>query len=183
MTLRPPPDERGDTASGRPAEERGAARLRAWTDHIDELIAEARERGEFDNLQGAGQPLRLEKNVYAGEKELAYSILHNNHMSPPEIERGKEIDGELARAEKLLMTLRRHREALHARHRWTLASERHAYNLLRDKTATRYADALREINSKTLSLNIIAPAALHRRTIDVEERLRAFDAEFPRLEV
>ena len=155
---------------------------RRWTDVVEQQIAEALERGEFDNLRGTGQPLRLEKNVYAGDKALAYSLLKNNDLAPPEIERGKEIDAELSRADTLLASLRRQRDHLRSTRGSTFASKRRAYNVLRDKTETRYVEALRGINSKILSLNIIAPAALHRRLIDIDARLRTFAEEFPRLE-
>lgn len=183
----PEPQNENDTnsynvISPKPAHAQDKNHLRKWRERVEELLAEARDRGEFDNLPGAGQPLNLEKNVYAGDKELAYGLLKNNHLAPPEIERGKEIDGEIARAEALLTTLRRRRDALHVRRMGAFASERRAYNLLRDKIETRYAEALRGINSKILSLNIIAPPALHRRTLDVNGRLAAFRSEFPRLE-
>jgi DnaJ homolog subfamily C member 28 len=175
----PPRPDRASAPGGKPDP---AARLRRWRDHVEELLEEARERGEFDNLEGAGKPLRLEKNVYAGDKALAYSLLKNNQMAPPEIERGKEVDAELARAEALLASLRRQRDALSIRSGAGLASERRAYNVVRDKTEVRYAEALRAINSKILSLNILAPSALHRRTIDVEARMQSVAEEFPRLD-
>jgi DnaJ family protein C protein 28 len=106
----PPRPDRASAPGGKPDP---AARLRRWRDHVEELLEEARERGEFDNLEGAGKPLQLEKNVYAGDKALAYSRLNK---------------------------------------------------------------------SKILSLNILAPSALHRRTIDVEARMQAFAEEFPRLD-
>lgn len=165
----------------KPSAELARARMRRRADLIEELLEDARARGEFDNLAGAGQPLDLRKDVYAGDKALAYSILKNNQMAPPEIERGKEIDAELARADELLARLRRQSDALTPRTGPRYAAERRAYNLLRDKTEIRYAETLRAINSKILSLNIVAPSALHRRTIDVEARLRDFMAEFPRL--
>lgn len=155
---------------------------RRWADVVEQQIAEARERGEFDNLRGTGQPLHLEKNVYAGDKALAYSLLKNNDLAPPEIERGKEIDAELARADTLLASLQRKRDNLRSKRSSTFASERRAYNVLRDKTEARYVEALRGINSKILSLNIVAPAALHRRLIDIDAQLRIFAEEFPRLE-
>jgi len=104
-----------------------------------------------------------------------------NDIAPPEIERAKEIDAELARAEALLTTLRHRRDTLRLRRGSVFASDRRAYNLLRDKTEERYARALRGINSDILSLNIIAPPALHRRTLDTAARLRAFREEFPPL--
>lgn len=155
--------------------------MRKWHDYIEEQLAEAHARGDFDNLKGQGQPLKLDKNVYAGDKALAYSLLKHNDMAPPEIERSKEIDAELARADALLTTLRHRRDSLRLRLGSAFASDRRAYNLLRDKTEEQYTQALRAINSNILSLNIIAPPPLHRRTLDVGARLQAFREEFPPL--
>jgi hypothetical protein len=152
-----------------------------WRGIAEERIQEAQRNGDFKNLKGKGQPLRLEQNFYAGDRALAYSLLKSNAVAPPEIERGKEIDAELARTEEMLAHLRRQRDALRVRTGHAFASERRAYNIVHEKTATRYAEALRGLNSRILSLNIIAPPSLHRRLIDVEARLRAFEDEFPRL--
>lgn len=157
---------------------RGARNWRDMRSYVDELIDEARQRGDFDNLRGKGRPLNLGKNVYEGDRAIAYSLLRNNQMAPPEIERSREIDAELARAESLLDRLRRQRDRMRP---GALPSERRAHNVLRDGTATRYAEALRSINSHILSLNIVAPPALHRRRIDLEARMRVFAEEFPRL--
>ncbi|HLZ24122.1 MAG TPA: DnaJ family domain-containing protein [Ktedonobacterales bacterium] len=154
---------------------------RKWNDYIEEQITEAQKRGDFDNLPGAGKPLRIEKNVFAGDKALAYSLLKNNQLAPPEIERAKEIDAAMARAEELLVTLRRRRDTLRLKLGRAFASDRRAYNLLRNKTRARYDESLRAINSNVLSLNIIVPPALHRRLLDVDAKLRVFDDEFPRL--
>jgi DnaJ family protein C protein 28 len=156
-------------------------RRRAWSDVVEEILAASMARGEFDNLHGKGQPLRLDDDLYAGDKALAYRLLKNNDAAPPEIERGREIDAELARAEALLETLRRRRDALLG-HGASSAAERRMYNLVRDKTETQYHEVLRAINSKVLSLNIVAPAALHRPTIPVAAKMQAFAAEFLRLE-
>ena len=154
---------------------------RRWRDYVEEQITEAQKRGDFDNLPGAGKPLRIEKNVYAGDKALAYSLLKSNQIAPPEIERAREIDTALVRADALLATLRHRRDTLRLKLGRAFASDRRTYNLLRDKTEARYANALRSINSSILSLNIIAPPALHRRPLDVDARLHAFAEEFPRL--
>ncbi|HLY32044.1 MAG TPA: DnaJ family domain-containing protein, partial [Ktedonobacterales bacterium] len=165
-----------------PAQRTGfSGQRRAWRDLVEERIATAREQGEFDNLRGAGQPLRRDDFSLAGEKALAYHLLKNNDMTPPEIERGQEIDAMLERANELLATLRHRRDTLLARGKYAYASDRRAYNILREKTERRYAGELRAINSRILSLNIIAPPALHRPLIAVEERLRAFADEFPRM--
>lgn len=172
-----PPARQG----GGPGQQRDP--LRRWQDRVEEELAEARERGDFDNLQGAGKPLAHDTNPFAGDKALAYSLLKTNNLAPPEIERGKEIDAELARADAMLATLRRKRDAARYRVGKMFAAERRAYNISRNNTEARYADALRAVNSKILSLNIVAPAALHRRLIDVERRLEQFRDEFPPLDV
>jgi len=103
-------------------------------------------------------------------------------MAPPEIERGKQIDAEIARADEILATLRRRRNALLGGGRIPSASDRRAYNLVRDNAEASYREVLREANSNVLSLNITAPTFLHRALIPIEKRLQAFAVEFPRLE-
>lgn len=180
-TQSPSPQRQQQPPQQQPGQPGQPGQRRKWRDYVEEQISEAQKRGDFDNLPGAGKPLHLDKNVFAGDKALAYSLLKNNQIAPPEIERAKEIDGALARAEALLTTLRQRREILRLKVGRSFASDRRAYNLLRDKTQTRYAEALRAINSNILSLNIIAPPALHRRMLDVDARLRNFADEFPRL--
>jgi DnaJ family protein C protein 28 len=155
---------------------------RVWRDLVEEILGEARENGEFDNLPGKGKPLRLQDDVYSGDKALAYHLLKNNDMAPPEIERGKQIDAELTRADEILATLRRRRNALLGGGRVPSASDRRVYNLVRDNAEVSYREVLREANSNVLSLNITAPAILHRPLIPVEKRMQAFAEEFPCLE-
>ena len=157
------------------------ARRRAVRDLVEQRIQEAREEGKFDNLSGTGKPLRLEENIWAGDKAMAYHLLKSNDVAPQELERGRDIDRDLARAEEPVRLLRHRRDTLAAR-RQLFASDRRAYNTLRASTERRYAETLREINSRILSLNIIAPPALHRRLIDVEVRMARFRQEFPPLD-
>ncbi len=187
-----PGDERNHaTAPTSPkAEQRGAryfwemeqARRRAVRDLVEQRIEEAREEGKFENLSGKGKPLprHEDTDIWAGDRALAYHLLKSNDVTPPELDRGREIDVEMERAEESVRSLRHYRDTLAAR-RTVFASDRRAYNIQRDATERSYEEALRTINSKILSLNIIAPAAFHRRSISVERRVEAFRAEFPRL--
>jgi hypothetical protein len=58
----------------------------------EQRITEAAERGEFDDLPGAGQPLDLDDDpLVPGELRLAYRILKNAGFVPPELEAQREI--------------------------------------------------------------------------------------------
>lgn len=58
----------------------------------EQRIREAIERGEFDRLPGAGQPLKLEDDaMIPRELRVVYKILKNAGCLPPELELRKEI--------------------------------------------------------------------------------------------
>ncbi len=55
-------------------------------------IREAIEAGEFDNLQGRGQPLKFEDDSHIPlELRMAYKILKNADCLPPELELRREV--------------------------------------------------------------------------------------------
>ena len=178
----PQPDDRqADSVVGQRTETPQRSRRRLWMDIVEERIKAAEERGEFANLPGAGKPLAMDVNREAGDNALAYSLLKANQMAPREITLGQEVDQDLALAESLAAELRRRRDLLAQRRGPVFASERRAYNIQVEKTATRYEAILIAARGKVLSLNIIAPAPLHRPQVDVVARMRAFRAEFPPL--
>lgn len=150
----------------------------AWRALVDERIRAAEERGDFANLPGAGKPLVIESNPQAGDQALAYSLMKQNNVVPREIELGNEVDAQLAQAAKVMADLRAKRDQI-LRRRIPSLSEKQAYNLLRAKAAARYTALVRDARSKGLTLNIIAPAALHRPLVDATALIAAFEAEFP----
>lgn len=152
----------------------------SWSGLIDQRIRAAQERGDFDNLPGAGQPLKIDENPYAGSRAMAYSLLKANNVAPPEVELGKEIDEGLARCDKLVIHLRNRCQVLLSQRHLT-PQHIQAYNTLLAQTAARYEIDLRELRGKILTLNIIAPAPMHRRLIDVTAKMQAFHEEFPPL--
>jgi hypothetical protein len=62
-------------------------------DHFaEQRIREALERGEFDNLPNAGEPLNLDEYFAAPpDLRMAYSILKNANCAPVEVEILKEV--------------------------------------------------------------------------------------------
>lgn len=59
---------------------------------VEQRIKEAQEKGEFDNLPGQGEPLKLEDDSRIPEDlRLAYKILKNADCLPPQLELKKEI--------------------------------------------------------------------------------------------
>ena len=70
---------------------------------VEERIRKAIQKGKFDNLSGAGQPLKLEEDRHIAEDlRLAHKILKNAECLPPEIELKKEIH----RTEDLLVGMK-----------------------------------------------------------------------------
>lgn len=61
------------------------------TQIAEKRIEEARDRGELDNLPGAGKPLPPEDDLLVPEHQrMAYRILKNSGYLPPELEMHKE---------------------------------------------------------------------------------------------
>jgi DnaJ-like protein len=58
----------------------------------EHYIQEAQERGEFDNLPGAGKPLMMEDDSMVPEDlRVGYRLLKNAGYLPPELQLHKEI--------------------------------------------------------------------------------------------
>jgi hypothetical protein len=65
--------------------------IESWGGYVERTIREAQERGEFDNLPGAGKPLDLEENPFAGEWQSAFRIAKNAGAVPLWVELDREI--------------------------------------------------------------------------------------------
>jgi len=71
---------------------KSSAMLYGFEKIIEERILTAQKRGEFENLPGAGKPLKFEDDRFVSEElRLAYKILKNADCVPPEIELKKKI--------------------------------------------------------------------------------------------
>ncbi len=80
-----------------------------FTKIADDRIREAMAKGEFDNLEGSGKPLRFEDETWIPEDlRLVYRILKNSGCVPEEVEMRKEI----INLKKLLNTIDDDKERL-----------------------------------------------------------------------
>ena len=157
-------------------------RGRKFRDYVEEIIHEAQERGDFDNLAGIGKPLKLEHDPYAGDKELGYRILKNNDTLPAELELAREIRVERERIEAKTARIVHRGETLRTRRVPPFPSERRAFNLSVEKMATEYEQVLRELNRKILTLNLIVPTSMHQSFIEVETVVQEFRDACPLFE-
>jgi len=70
-----------------------------WEPLIDRLIRESMDRGEFDNLPGAGQPIDLAENSYEPpELRNVHRLLRNAGFAPAWIEERKDIEARFQQA-------------------------------------------------------------------------------------
>lgn len=54
---------------------------------VEEIIKQAQERGDFDNLKGKGQPIDLKAYFETPEDlRMAYSVLRNAGVAAPEVD-------------------------------------------------------------------------------------------------
>lgn len=68
---------------------------------VEQQILEAQAEGKFDNLPGRGKPLTWDENPHEPEEmRLANHILRTHDVPLPWVERGREIDAELAQARR-----------------------------------------------------------------------------------
>ncbi len=152
---------------------------RRFEDYVGEQIREAMERGDFDNLPGAGKPLTFLENTYAGDKSLGYHLLKSNGYAPQEVELAKEIRTERERIETRMAKIRHQGTHLRSRRVPPFPSEKRAYNAAVEKAAAEYERALRELNRKILTLNVTAPILMHQTPLPVEQLLQQFRNECP----
>lgn len=65
--------------------------IESFDSWVEKTLSDAIARGEFDNLPQKGKPIRIERNPYQPELDLAYSRLKNANMAPAWIELDREV--------------------------------------------------------------------------------------------
>jgi hypothetical protein len=153
-------------------ENRKLARYMSSTqDLVEEQIRKARERGEFDNLKGKGQPLDLAENPYEPpELRMAYKILKDNDFAPFWIELGKEIDADIDKFWKEVENFRRYT--------CMFLAEKHigpSVKRFDSKKASFYFEqrlVLEKIDKKILNYNLHCPTfRMGRSNLNIDDEM------------
>jgi DnaJ homolog subfamily C member 28 len=135
---------------------------------IDQQIREAMERGDFDNLRGAGKPLNLNRDPGVPEDwELAFNLLKNAGYAPDWIETRKQVDAD---RDKLFAPLKR----------FTTDPPRNKVEReeTRAKRVAEFRKGAIELNRLIDTYNLKAPAPqLHLRRIRVDFEIEKFLSE------
>ncbi len=154
--------------------------LQDWESSIDKQIREAMERGEFDNLPGAGKPLDLSDNPHTPEEwRLAFKILKDNHVAPEWIEAGKEIRREHEALTTLLdQQLRWQRECLAQAKSLAPAkatAERTHLVEARERTCRVYRERALALNKMIDTFNLQVPnSQLQLPRVRIDDELKRF---------
>jgi hypothetical protein len=150
-------------------------------------IQEAITDGEFDNLAGMGQPLRVDENPYVPEDwRLAFKVLENAGVVPDWVALAQELDAETE-------AWRRYGDDHFATLRARLAqavAQPGALRRLREEIATlkamhrrateHHAALLADLNRKIHYYNAIIPSdSLQRATFLPEAEMRAWEDRLP----
>jgi DnaJ family protein C protein 28 len=177
------------TSSDKPgSKEESASKLRKYygkrfEEYVGEQIREAMDRGEFDNLPGAGKPLNLDADPYAGDKAVGYHLLKSHGYAPKEVELAREIRTEFEQTQAKLVRLRHQSRTLRTRRVPPFPSEKRAFNSAVQKAASTYEQTLHDLNRKILTLNVMAPPIMHQQMYDVEKLVQEFRESCPLFEV
>ena len=99
-----------------------------WSRIAESKIAEAHDRGEFADLQGAGRKLQLDRQPGPAEWRMANKILKNAGVVPEEV----RLRGEVAKLEAKIAAIRED-DPDRARLTRRLLDERLRYELLMER--------------------------------------------------
>jgi DnaJ homolog subfamily C member 28 len=154
-------DQQPAKAGGTAAQRRGGAG--EWQGLVEQRILDGMERGLFDNLRGAGQPLDLDADRFVpDELKMAFRLLRSTGLAPLWVELNKEIREDIARL---------HRYRAHVQARRPDSNPIELYSLRKD-----YLSRIHMINDKIMSYNILAPSSqVHFGLLIVGEELARFD--------
>jgi len=131
----------------------------------EQKIQAALQHGDFENLSGAGKPIRWNDNLLAPEdKKLTFDLLQNNGFTLPWIEKGIEV-------RKGITKFR------HSLREWFIENPSSSQF---GELPTTLMDTLAGLNQKIIDYNRSVPVgALQVSFIDADRELELLRNEFP----
>lgn len=139
-------------------------------DLVGVLIKKAMEQGEFDNLEGTGQPLNLGDNPFVpDDMHMAYKILKDAGYAPYWIELGKEIDALRVKLNKEVDDFNKYSQMVFTQKRSSGAVYR--YKQKKSHFYTQIREYLEQISKKILDYNLHCPLSLGRISINVDDEM------------
>jgi hypothetical protein len=150
-------------------------------DLVGTMIAEAMERGEFDNLEGAGKPLNLVENPFepAG-LHIIHKILKDNGFTPYWIELGKEIDSLRLKFNKDVDYFKRYTQSIFSEKRSITTINQ--YEIRKNNFYEQCREQLLKISKKIFDYNLHCPVSqLGRANFNVNEEMSSLIKDIERL--
>ena len=143
--------------------------------HVEEQIDEAIGRGEFENLKGKGQPLKLWGDL-TDRRVMRQKLAREDHQSAPWEDVAREVDHLSARAESELKRALEFRRAGLASPRADPAKIEADFRAhLRALEVT-----IKAVNSQILRHNLLIPSALprlHRARLKLSDLMQKWAPE------
>jgi len=145
--------------------------MSSTADLVENQILKAQERGDFDNLNGHGKPVRFDENPYEPpELRMIFKILKDNDCAPYWIELGKEIDADFEKHRQEVEKFRKYAQVFFSSKRNRQALERFE----KRKQSMYFEERVRleQIHKKILDYNLMCPTfRLGRPNIVVEKMM------------
>lgn len=150
-------------------------------DIVGTIMAQAVERGEFDNLEGAGKPLNLEENPYEqSELHMAHKILKDNGFAPYWIELGKEIDALKVKFNRETDHFQRYTRMIFSEKRSD--REKRQFEQKKHDFYSQSQEHLTEISKKILDYNLHCPVyTLGRFNFDIDNEMNQIITDMEKL--
>ena len=128
----------------------------------EKRLREAIERGEFDNVQGKGQPLDLRENPFEDpDMRTVHRLLRNAGFAPAWIEEQKDIIHALETA-RLKLT-----------RAWKLFGKTNPHHADWQRNVKEFREKARELNDRIRIYNLKTPANVFHRTVIDPDRVIA----------
>ena len=146
-----------------------------FQDLIEDMIQDGQDAGVFDDLPGAGKPLKLDKNVFGSEKALAHELLKSNDLPPAWISSRNLALGEIE-------ILRTHIQKTWTRHKraYQVAqgqAHQSALEISWDDACLRWQSDIQKINKQISDYNLRFPSDnLELFKLDLENELKRVSA-------